>query len=202
MIRLLVATHNRGKATEYTRMMTGLAVEAITLDEAGITGEVEELGATFEENARIKALAYARQSGLLTLADDSGLEVDALGGAPGVQSARYAGLGASDADRYRLLLRKLEGVPADRRSARFHCVIALASPQGNVYVAHGTVEGVIADTPRGSHGFGYDPVFYMPERGVTMAELEPEIKNAISHRARAFQAILPILRELIAEQAG
>jgi XTP/dITP diphosphohydrolase len=197
MPRLLIATHNRGKVKEYAEMMSGLSVEPISLDEAGITTDVEETGDTFEENARIKALAYARLSGLLTLADDSGLEVDALGGAPGVQSARYAGPGASDADRYRLLLENLEGIPPNRRTARFRCVLALATPQGEVRVVHGTVEGVIADGPRGSHGFGYDPVFYMPEHGATMAELGPEIKNTISHRARAFQAILPILRALI-----
>jgi XTP/dITP diphosphohydrolase len=197
MPRLLIATHNRGKVKEYAEMMSGLSVEPISLDEAGITTDVEETGDAFEENARIKALAYARLSGLLTLADDSGLEVDALGGAPGVQSARYAGPGASDADRYRLLLENLEGIPPNRRTARFRCVLALATPQGEVRVVHGTVEGVIADGPRGSHGFGYDPVFYMPEHGATMAELGPEIKNTISHRARAFQAILPILRALI-----
>jgi len=145
----------------------------------------------------LKATAYARTSGLLTLADDSGLEVDALGGEPGTRSARYAGQGASDEDRYRLLLSKLEGMPWQQRTARFRCVIAVARPQGGVHTAQGTCEGVIAFEPRGERGFGYDPVFYVPEHGQTMAELEPEVKNRISHRARAAEGARRILQELL-----
>jgi XTP/dITP diphosphohydrolase len=166
--------------------------------EAGLRLDVEETGDTFEENARIKALAYARASGLLTLADDSGLEVDALGGAPGVHSARYAGPGADDAGRYRKLLAELADVPPKRRAARFRCVVALARPAGILSTAEGTVEGAIGFEPRGSHGFGYDPVFLVEGHGgQTLAELPPDVKNAISHRARAVQAAMPQLRRLI-----
>lgn len=195
---ILIATHNPGKVIEYAQLMSELPVQAISLDEAGITTDVEETGATFEENARLKALAYARESGLLTLADDSGLEVDALGGAPGVLSARYSGPGASDHDRYNLLLKNLENVPPERRTARFHCVIALATPEGQVIVGEGSVEGIIAETPRGDFGFGYDPVFYIPAYGATMAELRSNFKNVISHRAHAFKAIYPSLEAAIA----
>jgi XTP/dITP diphosphohydrolase len=167
----------------------------------GIDIEVEETGSTFAENARLKATAYARASGLLTLADDSGLEVDALSGEPGTRSARYAGQGASDEDRYRLLLSKLEGVSWEGRTARFRCVIAVARPQGEVRIAEGTCEGVIAFEPKGEHGFGYDPVFYTPEHGQTMAELEPEVKNRISHRARAARGARRILQELLGSTA-
>ncbi len=197
MQRILIATHNRGKVTEFAQMMSELPVQAISLDDAGITLEVEETGSTFEENARLKAIGYARESGFLTLADDSGLEVDALGGAPGVSSARYAGPDASDKDRYTLLLQNLANVPGDQRTARFRCAIALAAPDGRIFTGEGVVEGVIASAPRGEFGFGYDPVFFLPEYGATMAELRSTFKNVISHRARAFQAILPRLQALI-----
>ncbi len=197
MTTLLVATHNKGKLREYKELLRDLPVRLVYLDEVGIQEDVPETGSTFEENAVQKATAYARLSGLLTLADDSGLEVDALGGRPGVHSARYAGPNASDDDRIRKLLAELEGVPPERRTARFRCVIAVASPEGDVIIAQGTVEGVIADAPRGDHGFGYDPIFYLPDRGCTMAELPPEEKNRISHRARAAEAIKPRLREIL-----
>jgi len=200
MTTLLIATHNRGKLREYRDLLRDVPVQLTYLDEVGIHVDVPETGRTFAENAVQKALAYARMSGLLTLADDSGLEVDALGGAPGVHSARYAGPDASDADRVRKLLTVLRGVPSEARSARFRCVIALATPEGDVYTADGTVEGIIADTPRGTHGFGYDPVFYLPELGCTMAELPPAEKNRISHRARAVAAIRPILQRLIGRE--
>ncbi|MBN1137815.1 MAG: XTP/dITP diphosphatase [Anaerolineae bacterium] len=190
MVKLLVATNNRGKAREYEELLAGLPLEVTFPAREGITLEVEESGATFEENARLKALAYARASGLLALADDSGLEVDALGGAPGVWSARYAGPGASDADRYQKLLDTLAGVPDGQRTARFRCVVALAWPNGAVRTAEGRCEGRIGWAPRGEHGFGYDPVFIVDGLGgQTMAELAPEIKNRISHRARAVQAL-------------
>jgi len=201
MIKLLVATNNPGKVREYEALLTGLPLTLTYLAKEGVDIEVEETGSTFAENARLKAAAYARASGLLTLADDSGLEVDALGGEPGTRSARYAGQGASDEDRYRLLLNKLEGLPWERRTARFRCVIAIATPQGEARTAEGTCEGGIAFDPRGEHGFGYDPVFYMPEHGQTMAELEPEVKNRISHRARAAEGARRILQELLAGTA-
>jgi XTP/dITP diphosphohydrolase len=197
MIKLLVATNNPGKVREYQALLKGLPLTLTYPAREGIDIEVEETGSTFAQNAHLKATAYARISGLLTLADDSGLEVDALGGEPGTRSARFAGQGASDEDRYRLLLSKLEGVPWQQRTARFRCVIAVARPQGEVHTAQGTCEGVIAFEPKGEHGFGYDPVFYVPEHGQMMAELEPEVKNRISHRARAAEGALRILQELL-----
>jgi XTP/dITP diphosphohydrolase len=200
MRKLLVATNNPGKLREYAALLAGLPATLTTPAQEGLTFEVDETGETFAENATLKALAYARASGLLTLADDSGLEVDALDGAPGVYSARYAGPGAGDADRYRLLLRRLAGVPQERRAARFRCVVALATPAGEAQTAEGRCEGVIGFEPRGEHGFGYDPVFYLPERGQTMAELPPEVKNRISHRARAIEAARPLLQALLAAE--
>lgn len=197
MTKILVATRNPGKLREYVDLLVGLLVEWVSLSDVGIEMDVDETGATFEENARLKATTYAQESGLLALADDSGLEVDALDGAPGVYSSRYAGPGTGDSDRYRLLLRNLEGVPGERRTARFRCVVAVCTPDGELHTAEGTCEGRITHTPRGEHGFGYDPVFYVIERGATMAELEPEIKNRISHRARALEAIRPTLQALI-----
>jgi len=198
-LKLLVATHNPGKVREYRELLAGLPVELTWPGELGLELAVEESGETFRENAVLKATAYAQASGLLTLADDSGLEVDALGGAPGVRSARYAGPGATDEDRYRLLLRRMEAVPDGQRQARFRCVIAVVSPQGQVWTAEGICEGIIVREPRGSHGFGYDPVFYVPELGRTMAELPEEEKNRISHRARAALAIRPVLARLAQE---
>jgi len=198
-LKLLVATNNPGKVREYRELLAGLPLELTWLGELGLDLHVEESGETFRENAVLKATAYARASGLLTLADDSGLEVDALEGAPGVRSARYAGPGATDEDRYRLLLRQMADVPGDRRQARFRCVVAVADPQGEVWTADGTCEGVIAREPQGSHGFGYDPTFYMPELGCTMAELPEEEKNRISHRARAAQGIRAVLARLAQE---
>jgi len=183
-MRLLVATNNPGKVREYDDLLDGLGLDLCGLADIGLS-KVEETGQTFAENALLKALAYGRASRLLTLADDSGLEVEALGGAPGVYSARYAGKGASDADRYRKLLAALDGVPWEKRAARFQCVIALAWPDGRIETFEGQCDGVIAFEPRGTNGFGFDPVFYMPEFGCTMAELSTEVKNRVSHRARA-----------------
>ncbi len=199
MIKLLIATNNPGKAREYEALLQDLPAVRITFPaREGLALEVQETGETFAENARLKALAYADASGLPTLADDSGLEVDALHGAPGVRSARYSGTGASDADRYRKLLAELAGIPPSQRSARFRCVVALALPGGDIYTAEGTCEGQIDFTPRGEFGFGYDPVFVVAgQGGRTMAELAPEVKNKISHRARAVQAMLPRLRCLL-----
>jgi len=196
-MKLLVATHSQGKRREYEALLGGLGLELVDLTEAGIASAVEERGTTFEENAVLKARAYAQASGLLTLADDSGLEVDVLGGEPGVRSARYNGHGGSDKDRYRLLLCHLRGVPEQERRARFRCVIAIATPEGEVYTAEGSCEGRIASQPRGSHGFGYDPVFFLPEYGCTMAQLSPEVKNRISHRARAAEGARKTLRGVL-----
>ena len=196
-MNLLIATRNQGKKVEYAEILGDLSLELVTLDELGIDTEVDETGSTYVENALLKARGYAQQAQTLTLADDSGLEVDALGGEPGVQSARYGGAGASDEDRYRLLLQHLAGVPEEERTARFRCVIALVWPDGREELVEGTCEGRITQEPRGNHGFGYDPVFFVPEYGRTMAELPPEIKNRISHRARAAQKARAILEQTL-----
>jgi XTP/dITP diphosphohydrolase len=199
-MKLLVATYNPGKTREYCELLAGLPADLVFPAELGLKMKVVESGDSFEENAVLKVRAFSQASGLLTLADDSGLEVDALGGAPGVRTARYAGQGASDADRYRLLLRNLEGVPWEARTARFRCVMAIATPDGQLHTADGRCEGIIAFAPSGEHGFGYDPVFYMPDHERTMAELDPAIKNRVSHRARAVQAARPILEALLMSQ--
>ena len=197
-MKLLIATNNPGKLKEYRYLLRGLPLEITSLQEEGIDFEPEETGNTFEENAALKARAFAVRSGLSTLADDSGLEIDALGGAPGVHSARYGGTRrGEDVRRYEMVLRQLEGVPRAGRTARFRCVVAVASPDGRVATADGTVEGVIALEPQGDQGFGYDPIFFMPEFDCTMAQLPPETKNHISHRARAIQAARPILERLL-----
>lgn len=183
--RLLLATNNKAKVGEYSVLLQGLAAELTSLAEQGITATIEETGHTMEENALLKARFYAAISGLLTIADDSGLEVDALGGEPGVRSARYAGDGASDSARIELLLSRLEGVPWDKRTARFRCVIAVAGPGGQVEVCEGVCPGYITFAPQGDQGFGYDPVFYLPDLGRTMAQLTMEEKNQVSHRGQA-----------------
>lgn len=205
MKKLLVATNNPGKLREYAHLLAGvlLPLEITFPAQEGLRLGIEESGQTFEENARIKALAYAQASGLLTLADDSGLEVDALDGAPGVHSARYAAPDATDADRYRKLLEALQQVPAGKRTARFRCVIAVAQRNGQIQTAAGVCEGEIGLEPRGQYGFGYDPVFVVEGYdGQTMAELVPEVKNRISHRARAVAAAQPVLRRLLANDSG
>ena len=191
--RLLLATNNQGKVREYRSLLRGIPYQIVTLADAGITTDVAETGSTFEANARLKATVLAAESRLLTLADDSGLEVDALGGEPGVLSARYAGENASDSDRLNYLLNKLKGVPERERTARFRCVIAIASPDSRVEVCSGACRGIIATAPRGYNGFGYDPVFCVPELGKTIAELPPEEKNRISHRARAAEKARELL---------
>jgi XTP/dITP diphosphohydrolase len=196
--KLLVATHNPGKVREYRALLADLPVQVTYLDEEGIALEVPETGQSFAENAQLKAVTYARVSGLWAWADDSGLEVDALAGAPGIHSARYAGDAATDADRYRKLLDALAGVPWSRRTARFRCVVALATPEGQVRTCEGICEGVIAFGPAGQNGFGYDPIFYLPDRGVTMAQLPAEVKNEISHRGRAAQQAKALLAAMLA----
>lgn len=183
--KLLLATNNSGKVREYRSLLKDIPLTLVTLAEEGITTVVEETGRTFEENAGLKAEIIAAGSRLLTIADDSGLEVDVLGGEPGVMSARYAGDGASDEDRVHYLLNRMRNVPPEKRSARFRCVIAVAEPEGRTEYFSGECRGMIALEPVGVHGFGYDPVFYIPDMTRTMAELTPEEKNRVSHRARA-----------------
>ena len=196
---LLIATGNPGKLREYAGLLAGAPYRLISLSDAGITREVAETGATFAENAWLKASQYAAMSGMLTLADDSGLEVDALGGAPGVHSARYGGAACrTDADRVALLLRNLEGVPWPQRTARFQCVINLARPAaaGPLVSVVGAVAGMIQYAPQGDDGFGYDPVFRLPSFGQTVAQLPIDDKNRISHRGRAAARALAALTAL------
>lgn len=203
MIRkLLVATHNHGKLTEYSAMLAALNVQWLGLDDTGLALDVAETGDTFQANAVLKSQTYAAETGLWTLADDSGLEVDALDGAPGIYTARYGGPGLTPKQRYEYLLANLHDVPWPLRSARFRCVIALAGADGTLLgSAVGVCEGMIAMEATGSGGFGYDPVFYLPERRQTMAQLLPAEKHAISHRGRAIQAIEPLIRKILEEQS-
>ena len=201
MIELLVATHNQGKIREYRALLADLPIQVTWLDAEGITDEVEETGSTFAENAALKATSYAaRVPGLWVWADDSGLEVDALGGRPGVLSARYGTPGLDDRGRYNRLLEELRAFPPAEWTARFHCVVALAEPGGQVYTVDGVLEGRITDRPRGEHGFGYDPVFFLPDRNMTLAEVQPDIKNTVSHRAVAARLARDLLAQLT-EQA-
>jgi XTP/dITP diphosphohydrolase len=200
MSKLLIATRNRGKLREYRELLGGVDAELLCLDDVGIDDDVEETGVSFEENAVIKAKAYAALGGMLTIADDSGVVIDALGGEPGIYSARYGGTEPhQEAERRRLVLRKLLEVPSGDRTARFICVVAIVTPTGEVQTAEGRVEGVIAYEEAGDNGFGYDPIFYMPERDATMAQLPSEEKNAISHRGRALAAARPTLLRLLSE---
>jgi XTP/dITP diphosphohydrolase len=200
-MKMVVATHNQGKVREIADLLARLKLDWLSLDDVGIDSDVEETGESFEENASLKARHYARLSGMLTLADDSGLEVDALGGEPGVRTARFGGPGLSPRERYELLLRRLAAVPEPQRTARFRCAVALASPDELLGVATGVVEGSIATTPAGDGGFGYDPVFLLPDYGQTMAELPAAVKQELSHRARAIRAMTPLLRRLAGEDA-
>ncbi len=195
--KLLLATNNQGKAREYKSLLKGIPLELVTLAEQGITTVVDEVGKSLEENARLKATLLAAESKLLALADDSGLEVDALGGEPGRLSARYAGEGASDRDRINYLLSRLGNVPWQERSACFRCVIAVATPGGKVELCSGECRGFITLEPKGKRGFGYDPIFYLPEIGKTMAELPLETKNQVSHRGQAAKKVRQLLQKSI-----
>ena len=199
MPKLLLATSNLAKVREYRSLLSGVPYELVTLAQEGIGDIVGEEAETLEENAILKATTYAARGQLLALADDSGLEVDALAGEPGARSARYAGRVASDRELIDYLLAKLEGVPWDKRAARFRCFIALARPGGEVELCCGECHGLISFEPRGEGGFGYDPIFYLPELGKTMAELPPEVKNQVSHRARAAQGARQVLEKLRGE---
>lgn len=194
MRALLLATTNRDKLKEFRAIFSDLPYQFLSLHDIKLDMDVEETGTTFRENAELKALAYAHASGMLSLADDSGLEIDALGGAPGVYSARFLDPGASYEERFRVILEQLRGLPTEQRAARFRCVIAVAEPGGDYRSVEGTVEGLIADAPRGEHGFGYDPIFLVPELGKTTAELAPEEKHRISHRGKAARAALELLK--------
>lgn len=195
---LVIATGNPGKFNEIAALLEGLDFLLMPLDRVGPIEVPPEGGESFQENACRKAEAVAQALGHLALADDSGLEVDALGGEPGVRSARLGGPEATDAERMALLLEKLRDLPPERRTARFRCVIAIAEPGGPVHVAEGTCGGRIALAPRGSYGFGYDPIFEIPSLGKTLAEVDAETKNRLSHRAQAVAGAREILRGILA----
>jgi XTP/dITP diphosphohydrolase len=194
--RLLLATNNPHKVIEIRDLLASSGWEVLIPAELGLNLEPEETAESYAGNAAIKARAFAQAAGMPALADDSGLEVDALGGRPGVRSARYGGPTASPEQQIRLLLDELHGVPPGRRTARFRCVVVIATPDGRTWQTEGTIEGQIADAPRGREGFGYDPVFEVPERGCTMAELSEAEKNRISHRALAVRAAVAVLAGL------
>lgn len=207
MSTLVIATNNHGKLREFKELFAGSGFDLTTPRHLGYSFDVDETGATFAENAKLKAIAAAQLTGLPALADDSGLEVDALDGRPGVYSARYAGGsrtadGMDEREQCRIILAELAGVPDERRAARFRCVIAVATPAGDVRYADGVFEGRIGYEPRGDNGFGYDPIFVVAGRDVTSAELPPDEKNAISHRGQAARKALEILKELSREHAG
>jgi XTP/dITP diphosphohydrolase len=205
VIDLLVATTNPGKFAEVRALLGRLPLRVISLTDLAAAPQVIEDGNTFEENAIKKARTLAEHSGLLTLADDSGLEVDALGGAPGIYSARYAGPDADDESNNRKLLSELAGIPEEQRTARFVCALALCAPQSHGFkdwVVRETCEGRIAFEQRGANGFGYDPLFFYPAFGKTFGEVEREVKATVSHRGRALRKlaeILPTLLELPAK---
>jgi XTP/dITP diphosphohydrolase len=203
MADLMIATQNPGKQREYRQLLAHLVTQSgarlLFPGDLGPALEVDEIGSSYDENASLKAVALAQASGGATLGDDSGLEVEALGGAPGLYSARFAGPGASDASRRRKLLHDLNGAPRPWL-ARFVCAIAVAQPGGSVKLFEGECRGEIALAESGEGGFGYDPVFYVPEYGATMAALPREVKNTISHRARAVQAATPYLIEVLGKQ--
>jgi XTP/dITP diphosphohydrolase len=196
-MRLFLATNNKGKLTEMLALLEDLNLDIVTPLSSGIDLSVAEDGSTYEENAALKAAAFAQESGLVTLADDSGLEVDALGGSPGIRSARFSPLPkATDADRRAYLLELLNSCPRPW-TAHFHCTVAIATPGGKTYYTQGDCPGEIVPIERGTNGFGYDPIFLLAEIGLTMAELRMEDKNQLSHRARAIKAAIPILLDIL-----
>lgn len=199
-MQLVLATRNRHKKQELVALLQDLNIAILSLDDFPDAPEVVEDGETCEANAMKKAVETARYTGLPAVADDTGLEVDALGGRPGAFAARYAGEHASYEDNCRKLLQELRAVPSEKRGARFVTVAAIALPTGKTLSVKGVLEGSIAEEAVGSHGFGYDPVFLVPEYHQTLAQLPPEVKNRISHRARAFMQAKDLLRHLMAEQ--
>ena len=201
MPQLLIATNNPGKVAEFRRLLDGCGWDLVTPAQLHLTLPDDEPGETYEENAKIKALNGARASGLVALADDSGLEIDALDGGPGVRSARFLGEDAAYEERFARILGEMADLPSEKRWARFRCVIAVAEPGSEaVKLCQGEVQGLIALEPRGEQGFGYDPIFYLPQHARTMAELTSQVKDLISHRGRAAMRARPLLKEMLYEQ--
>lgn len=192
---MIFATGNMGKMKEIKAILGDIGEEILSMKEAGIDMDIVEDGSTFEENAIIKAKAVMERTGKLALADDSGLEIDALNKEPGIYSARYMGEDTPYEIKNSNLIERMKGVKGKDRSARFVCVIAAAFPDGEIITTRGTIEGVIAEEPAGENGFGYDPIVYVPEYGMTTGQMDPDAKNAISHRVKALTAMKKILEE-------
>lgn len=187
MEKIILATGNENKLREIRQIMDGCDVQIVSMKEAGVFEEIEETGTSFEENAVIKAKTIAAKTGLLTLADDSGLEIDFLDKAPGIYSSRFMGEDTPYSEKNKAILEKLSGVPDEKRTARFVCAVAAVKPDGTYETVRATMEGIIAHKIAGENGFGYDPIFFLPEYNLTSAEISPEEKNAISHRGKAFR---------------
>lgn len=196
-IELVIASSNKGKLKEIRELVAHLPVRLLSLSDFPSIGEIEESGSTFAENSEIKARAVFNATGIAALADDSGLVVDALDGKPGIMSSRFAGEGASDADRCALVLKQMETVPDEHRTARFVASVCIIGLNGEVHFTEGICEGVIARQPIGENGFGYDPIFYLSEFGKTMAQLSPGEKNSISHRGKAIRTAVEIIKTLV-----
>ena len=202
-MRIIFATGNKGKLREIDDILKDLSIPIVSMKDAGITSEPDETGVTFEENAIIKAKHAAdvlKEKDAIYMADDSGLEVDALGGEPGVSSARYMGEDTPYTVKNKNIIDRLDGVENDKRTARFVCAIAAVLPDGEVVTTRGTIEGKIGYEERGTNGFGYDPIFYLPDMSVSTAELSPDEKNRISHRGRALEAMKIRLKEILKQQ--
>ncbi len=195
MRKIIVATGNEHKMQELRQMLDGLEVELISMKEAGITADIVENGTTFEENAKIKAKTISKLTGEIVIADDSGLEIDYLGGEPGIYSARYMGEDTSYEVKNQNLIDRVKDAVGEERSARFVCAMVAVLPDGKVLTTRGTIEGVIAKEPVGENGFGYDPIVYVPEYGMTTAQMSSEQKNAISHRGKAMRALKEALKK-------
>lgn len=196
-MKVIFATGNENKLREIRQITADMDIEIVSMKDAGCYADVEETGTTFEENAYLKASAIAKKCGLPTLADDSGLEIDYLGKEPGIYSSRYMGEDTPYSVKNAELLRRMEGVPDEERTARFVCAICLVRPDGSSETVCATMEGIVAHESAGSNGFGYDPIFFLPDRGCTSAQLSPEEKNLISHRGKA----LRLMRDILAKEA-
>lgn len=196
---IVLATRNEGKVREFLNLLAGLDLNILSMKNFPDIGDIEESGTTFEENALLKAKTVSSKTGLIAIADDSGLEVDALDGRPGIYSARYAGEAASDRENYLKLLEEIKHLPEADRGAAFVCTIAVSTPSGESITAVGRCKGIIASGPEGEGGFGYDPVFYLPDSGCSMASISKEAKNNISHRGKAVKELIKILPAFIAK---
>lgn len=195
MKRIIIATSNEGKMKEFRRLLAHKDVEILSMREAGIDIDIDENGTTFEENAAIKAKSVCDVAHTLCLSDDSGLVIDYLNGEPGIYSARYLGHDTPYEEKNRIIVDRLKGVPEEKRTARFVCAVAAAFPDGRVITVKDTMEGRIAEEPAGCGGFGYDPIFFFPPKGMTSAELTPDEKNAVSHRGKALRKMVSILEK-------